>query len=135
MEGNYEIERQEAIDAGKKALHNLRRALSDLEGARSWGVYDIIGGGLISSLVKHNRMDTARQHISEAKRSLHLFEKELRDLENLESINLDTQDFLGFADVIFDGILADVAMQRRINDARVSLLQTINRVEDILRNL
>ena len=135
MEDRFETERQEAISAGKKALHKLRSALNELESARSWGIFDLLGGGLISSLVKHRRMDTAQQYLSEAKRSLQRFEKELQDLEAVESINLETQDFLGFADVLFDGLLSVAAMQWRINDARASLQQTIDRVEDILRKL
>ena len=80
-------------------------------------------------------MDKAQQYIDEAKYRLQCFEKELRDLNQFESINLDTLDFLGFADVVFDGLLADALIQRRINEARNALEQTIRRVEEILHNL
>ena len=135
MAYDYEKERQEAIAAGKEALADLREAMNCLDSARNWGIYDIIGGGLISSLIKHSRMDKAQQYISNAKNSLRHFEEELRDLDNLDNINLDTQDFWGFADLIFDGILADAAMQSRINDARADLSRAIQQVESILRKL
>lgn len=135
MAYDYEKERQEAIAAGKEALADLREAMNCLDSARNWGIYDIVGGGLISSLIKHSRMDKAQQYITNAKNSLRHFEEELRDLDNLDNINLDTQDFWGFADLIFDGILADAAMQSRINDARADLSRAIQQVESILRKL
>lgn len=135
MAYDYEKERQEAIAAGKEALADLREAMNCLDSARNWGIYDIVGGGLISSLIKHSRMDKAQQYITNAKNSLRHFEEELRDLDNLDNINLDTQGFWGFADLIFDGILADAAMQSRINDARADLSRAIQQVESILRKL
>ncbi len=135
MAYDYGKERQEAIFAGRQALRSLHEAQDCLDSARNWGVFDLLGGGLLSSLVKHSRMDKAQQCINEAKSSLYRFERELRDLDRFESINLDTRDLLGFADVLFDGLLADALMQRRINEARNALEQTIRRVEEILRNL
>ncbi len=132
---DYEKERQEALSAGNKALVNLRQAQDCLEDARKWGFFDIISGGLISTLIKHKRMEKAKGYISAAKGSLHLFEKELHDLTDFQNINLETQDFLGIADLFFDGVVADILMQSRINDARSELARTINKVKDIMRKL
>lgn len=135
MAYDYEKERQEAITAGERALDSLEKAQSCLDSARGWGIYDILGGGLLSSLIKHGRMNKAEEYLSEAKYDLRQFEKELRDLDEFESINLNTQDFLGIADLIFDGLIADVAMQSRINEARVAVNHAIHRVEGILNRL
>ena len=135
MAYDYEKERQEAIAAGERALHSLKKARNCLESARGWGIYDIIGGRWISSLIKHERMNKAEEYLSEAKYDLRRFENELRDLDEFENINLDTQDFLGMADLIFDGLIADVAMQSRINDARAEVNRAIHRVEGILNRL
>ena len=135
MAYDYEKERQEAVLAGERALGSLNKAKSCLESARGWGIYDILGGGFVSSLIKHGRMNKAEEYLSEAKSDLRRFEKELRDLDAFESINLNTQDFLGIADLIFDGLIADVAMQSRINDARAAVNRAIHRVEGILSRL
>ena len=37
----------EAIRAGEQALDSLREAKNQLNSARNWGIYDMIGGGLI----------------------------------------------------------------------------------------
>ncbi|MBR6425528.1 MAG: hypothetical protein IKS29_06205 [Oscillospiraceae bacterium] len=137
MAYDKEKERQEAIAAGRQALSSLRQAKECLASARSWGVYDIVAGGLISSLVKHSRMEQAQQDITEARRTLRRFEKELRDTDAFAGIDihLETQDFLGVADVLFDGILADAAMQSRIHAAQQELDRAIQQVEQILRQL
>lgn len=135
MAYDYERERQEAIEAGYRALDSLREAYMKLDSARGWGVYDILGGGLISSLIKHGKMDKAQDCLQDAKRDLKRFEIELQDLNNFENINLDTRDFLGFADLVFDGLIADAMMQSRINEARSKVRTATRRVEDILRRL
>ena len=135
MAYDVEKERQEALSAGRAALASLKRAQERLESAKSWGIYDLVGGGLISSLIKHNRMDEAQEYIAEARRNLGRFEDELRDLNNFRNINLDTRDFLGYADVIFDGLIADAIMQSRINDARAEISRAIQRVESILKKI
>lgn len=135
MSYDYEKERREAIAAGNRALDSLREAYRELDSARGWGIYDIIGGGLFSSLIKHSKMDAAQECLQAAKSDLQRFETELQDLNQFEDINLDTRDFLGFADLLFDGLLADVMMQSRINEARRKIDTAISRVEDILRRL
>lgn len=102
MTYDFEKERQEAISADERALCSLKKARDCLASARGWGIYDILGGGLISSLIKHGRMNEAEEYLLAAKYDLRRFEKELRDLDEFENINLDTQDFLGVADLIFD---------------------------------
>ncbi len=89
MAYDYEKERQEAIAAGERALDSLREAYMKLDSARGWGVYDILGGGLISSLIKHGKMDKAQDCLQDAKRDLKRFEIEFQDLNNFENINLD----------------------------------------------
>ncbi len=135
MEMDYEKERQEAIAAGQKALSSLRQARDYLDKARCWGIVDILGGGLFSTLIKHNRMDQAHQYIADAKASLSAFERELADLNEFENIDLDTQDFWGFADLLFDGLITDVAMQNRIKDAGDAVERAIRKVQDILEKL
>lgn len=128
-------EKEEAINAGNKALDSLYIARDYLDKAKSWGIYDIFAGGFISSMIKHNRMKDAKLYIEDAKRDLMVFQKELRDLRDINNIDLETGDFLGFADVLFDNIFTDIFMQRRIDEALRKVEKTIWEVEYILRNL
>ena len=135
MSYDYERERREAIQAGNRALRSLQEAYRSLDSAKGWGIYDIVGGGFISSLIKHSKMDEAQEYLQEARCDLSRFESELQDLDRFENINLETQDFLGIADLLFDGLLADALMQSRINEARSQVRTAIRRVEDILQRL
>jgi len=133
---DYMKERDEAIRAGESALNSLRRAKDQLNSARGWGIYDILGGGLISTLVKRSRMDNAASALREAQYALESFQNELKDL-NLSFIasELSSGDFLSFADWFFDGMLADILVQQKINRAREEVDNMIRRVRDLVVKL
>ncbi|MDD6193564.1 MAG: hypothetical protein PUB19_01545 [Lachnospiraceae bacterium] len=135
MDYNFEREKNEAIQAGERALVSLREADNQLNSAKNWGVVDLLGGGLFTDLMKHSKMGNARECLEQAKRDLQGFSRELQDVNISQALNLNTGDFLTFADFFFDGLIADWLMQDRINDARRQVENAIRRVEEILRNL
>ncbi|MCQ2507627.1 MAG: hypothetical protein MJ097_02420 [Dorea sp.] len=132
---NYEKERREAVDAGERALESLYAARKELNSARNWGLFDLFGGGMISSLIKHSKMENAQACLERAKRDLCKFSKELRDVNTYEGIDIQTGDFLTFADFFFDGFVADFLVQSKINKARTQIDDAIVRIEDILNQL
>ena len=129
---NLAKEVQEARYAGLRALDSLRAAQKALESARGWGIFDILGGGTISTLVKHSKLDQAREHIENAQYALKKFQRELADID-LPDVRID--GLLTFADFFFDGFFADLLVQQRINEARRQIERTCRQVEDILRRL
>lgn len=129
---NREKELREAREAGARALNSLREAKQHMDSARGWGLLDIFGGGMLTTMIKHSKMDNAKDCIRRAQWDLQAFSQELRDV-NLEGVELD--GFSSFADYFFDGFLADMMVQSRINRAREQLDVAIRRVEDILRQL
>ncbi len=135
MSFDYDRERDEAVAAGKRAKRSLENALDALDSARDWGIFDMLGGGLISTLAKHSKMDKASDYIEEAKEDLKAFGRELGDIKEYTNIDLSTGDFWGFADWFFDGLFADWAMQDRINEARSQVQQAIRKVDSILSRI
>lgn len=135
MTYDLQREKQEAIDAGERALTSLRRAKADLNSARGWGIYDILGGGLISTAIKHSKMNSANANIEQAKWDIKAFSRELEDVSDGTFNNFDLGDFGIFADYFFDGMLADFYVQSKINKARAQVDEAINRVEHILGQL
>ena len=123
---------REARAAGIRALNSLRKAQGYLDSARGWGILDMLGGGMISSLIKHSKLSDAQRCIDQAQYDLDAFRRELADV-NLPYAEID--GFLTFADFFFDGFLADLMVQSRINDAREKLEDACRRVEDVLRQL
>ena len=65
----------EAIRAGDKALISLRLAQEKLSSAKNWGILDILGGGLITNMVKHSKINDASSYLREAKDSLRVFQR------------------------------------------------------------
>lgn len=132
---DYERERQEAIDAGQKALYSLKQAKAELSSAKNWGIVDILGGGFVTDIIKHSKMNRAQNCMEQAKRDLQSFSKELSDVSSNIDLGFNTADLLSFADFLFDGFLTDMLMQSRINDARAKVDTAIERIEYILARL
>ena len=126
-------ERQEAIDAGERALDSLYGARRELASAGNWGLLDIFGGGLLSTFAKHSKMGDAQRYMEQAKCDLAAFSRELADVSG--TLNVNTGDFLTFADYFFDGFIADMMVQSRIRDAQRQVDDAIYRVESILSRL
>lgn len=128
-------EKQEAIEAGERALSSLRQAQSDLNSAKNWGLVDMFGGGFISTMVKRSKLESAQEHMRQARYDLKSFSRELNDVSTAYDLNIDISDFLSFADWFFDGFIVDWMVQDKINSAREKVADAIRKVEDILRRL
>ena len=126
-------ERQEAIDAGERALDSLYGVRKELESSWNWGLLDMFGGGMFTTFVKHSKMNDAQRYMERAKRDLAAFSRELADVS--ETLNINSGDFLTFADYFFDGFVADMMVQSRIRDAQRQVDDAIYRVESILSRL
>ena len=126
-------ERQEAIDAGERALDSLYGVRKELESAGNWGLLDMFGGGMFTTFVKHSKMNDAQRYMERAKRDLAAFSRELADVS--ETLNINSGDFLTFADYFFDGFVADMMVQSLIRDAQRQVDDAIYRVESILSRL
>ena len=95
----------------------------------------MFGGGFISTMVKHSKMDQAKQNMEEARNDLRNFSRELNDVNMTCHLDIETGDFLSFADWFFDGFVVDWMVQDRINQASRQVAEAIRRVEGILRQL
>lgn len=126
----------QAVLAGHAAVRVLHDALSALRSASSWSTWDTLaGGGLISSAVKHQRMDEARARIERAGPALATFSRELDDL-GLPGIVLPSTDGLTRGvDIFFDNIFTDVAVGRRISASLRSVEQVLGHVAEVVREL
>lgn len=135
MAYDLEKEKREAIAAGNRALHSLRAAQENLSSAKNWGIWDMFGGGFLSTALKQSKMEDAKRNMEQAKYDLRNFSRELRDVSMSYDLNIETGDFLSFADLFFDGFIVDWMVQERINKAGGQVEEAIRRVEGILREL
>lgn len=133
----YDIqkEKREAIDAGRKAISSLETARDNLNSAKNWGLVDMFGGGFFTTMIKHSKIDQAKENMEQAKYDLRNFSKELRDVNMARDLNFDIGDFLTFADYFFDGFFVDWMVQERINTAKCQVEEAIRRIENIVDQL
>ena len=128
-------EMKEAIDAGECALISLRMAQEKLKSAGNWGLFDMFGGGVFSTMIKRSKMDEAQSLMENAKSDLKRFQKELKDVNIPLDMRMEVGSFLSFADFFFDGFVADYLVQSKISDAKEQVSDAIYRVEQILNEL
>ena len=128
-------EMAEAIHAGERALSSLKIAQSQLNGARNWGLFDMFGGGFLSSAIKHSKINDAAMYMENAKRDLQVFRRELKDVNIPLDLRMEVGSFLSFADFFFDGFVADYLVQSKIAQAKEQVDDAVYMVENILRNL
>ena len=126
---------REAIDAGERALASLEMAEEKLDSAKNWGIWDMLGGGLFTSMVKHSRLDDAAGCMENAKRELQIFSRELQDVDVPTDFKIEISSFLSFADFFFDGLVADYMVQSRIADARGQVKDAVFHVSQLLDGL
>ncbi|MBP3655449.1 MAG: hypothetical protein J6K32_02005 [Clostridia bacterium] len=133
----FEMRRQlaEAIDAGERALNSLQAADEKLSSAKRWGVFDILGGGFIASMVKRSKMEDAAADIRRAGAALEAFQRELLDVHLSSVPDLDCDGFLSFADLFMDGFAADMVVQYKLSKVSNELKETMEQVASILQAL
>lgn len=125
----------EAIVSGERALASLKTAQEKLNSARNWGIFDMLGGGLLADIMKHSKMNDASAYMEEAKRDLLVFQKELQDVQETIDLKVDVDGFLTFADFFFDGIIMDYMVQSKIAEARKQIEQALPLVEGLVNDL
>jgi hypothetical protein len=129
-------ETHEAHAAGLTAWDLLEHAQQLLGSARSWSTWDAFGGGgLVTDLVKYDKLDRVAHVLRQADVALGRFSRELDDvgLAAVEGVQVDglTKAF----DVFFDNIFSDLAVRSRIQDASRRVEQTILAVGEVLHRL
>ena len=131
----FDKEINEAIVSGERALASLKAAQEKLNSARNWGIFDMLGGGLLADIMKHSKMNDASSYLESAKNDLLVFQKELEDVQGTVDLKVDVDGFLTFADFFFDGIIMDYMVQSKIAEARKQIDQAIPLVEGLVNDL
>jgi DNA repair exonuclease SbcCD ATPase subunit len=128
----------EAIAAGKDVIAGLEQVSESLESAGNWGLWDMFGGGLLSTAIKHSRIDEARSGVDAIQAKMSQFKRELSDVQKHVDLQIDIDGFAYFADFFFDGLIADWVVQSRIEDslrqskqAKEQIAQTVRELEEL----
>lgn len=132
---SYRSEVERAINAADTALFYLRRSEDCLSSAGNWGIFDLLGGGFISTLAKHSKIDDAKNELENAKKAINQLSYELKSVQQLSNVDIEIGGFLSFADFFFDGFIADWLVQSKIRDAQKQVQEASRQVQNIKRML
>lgn len=135
MNGYYTTEIDEAIESGRRTIASLERAENALRSARNYGIWDLFGGGFISGILKHSKIEDAERELSLAQSQLRRFQKTLRNVqvENSNSIHFD--NITRVIDLFFDNVIIDIMVQSKIKEACFQVEHTRKQVQDVVRRL
>ena len=125
-------ELQEAMAAGQDALGTTDQILESLNSAEGWGTWDLVGGGLLTDLMKHGHLDDAQDAVSHLQSQLRRFKTELADVTIRADFQVNIDGFLRMADYFFDGIFADWAVLDRIQNSQAQVQETRNQIGRVL---
>ncbi len=127
------IEIEEAIYAGQDAEIALENAAKILKDAKMYSTWDtFLGGGFIATYIKHDKLDSSKSYLHEAQLALQRFHNELLDIQEMrtDTLQIDTDGFIKFADYFFDDIFSEWSVHSKISTS----LNQISRVLDDVRN-
>lgn len=132
---NYKTELQEAIAAGLCAQQTAAHVASSLDSADGFAIWDVVGGGLITDLMKHSCLDDAQNQVYQLQEDLRHFRTELADVSIQADLQVNMDGFLRFADYFFDGIFVDWAVRDRINNSQEQVDRTHRQIGIVLKKL
>jgi hypothetical protein len=127
----------EAVRAAHRAREALNQLASTLGSASSWSTYDtFFGGGLVSSAIKHSRLDEAARRAAYADQCLAVLRSELADLAAPASApDVPVDGLTRFVDIWFDNIFTDLAVRERIQRARRNVADSTRQVAALITEL
>ena len=139
---NRQKENREALGAGSMALTAAEDALERLRKASGLATWDLLGGGLLVDLAKHEALDEAQSCVEELQRRLRRFKIELSDVSMHGDFHVNLDGFTRTADFIFDGLFVDWTVSDQISQSKSQvenvqrkIASVLPRLEEIQRNL
>lgn len=126
----------QALAAGNQAQQELALTAELLGSAQGWGAFDVfLGGGLLTDMVKYERIDAATERLRAANTALKRFAAELDDV-GLEAVNeVELTGLDRTFDVWFDNIFSDWSVLDRITQATERTQSAINAVATAAQHL
>lgn len=133
-----EKEIEEAEDAGNQAINALYSALDSLKSASNYSTWDtFLGGGLIATHLKYEKLNESESAIHKAQMALQRFKNELLDIQEMSTRHLDvnTDGFVRFADYFFDDIFSAWSVHSKISSSQEQISRVLSDVRNTMNKL
>ncbi len=134
------MQNQDWIEARRlcvEARRLLQQALEQAQSANRWAISDILGGGLISTFVKHSRANSAQEYIDRARPKLRQLEKLMGQIGIGGSVqgSFAPGGFETFADFAFDDFFSALSTQSKISNMKYAIETTISKLYALEKRL
>ena len=114
------------MNAGRYAESAAEDVINCLSGASTWGVVDMFSDSVFADMAKYSHIDNAQRAMERLRSALRRFGAELEDVGGRVDVSMG--DFMGFADVFFDNVFVDMAVNSRINSSLYSAQDALRRI-------
>ena len=132
---NQKREIEEAVSAGDQALKVAKDVQSSLKSADGWSTFDMLGGGWIASMAKHEHLDEAQHKVELLQIKLRKFRTELADVKISADMKVSIDGFTRFADFFFDGLFMDWMVADQISQSQKQVALTTLQIEEAIERL
>ena len=120
-----------SLDLIGQLLPLVNQAENEFKSARNWGFADMFlngSGGLISGLIKHLKLNSAKNNMEHIQFLMQQLQHELQSIVVPADYRMNLNGFVSFADFFWDGAIVDVYMQYKI-------MSSLKQVQDLKEKL
>ena len=128
----------QALNLTNQLIAELDQAERQLSSARNWGFLDVLGGGLITDLIKHSKLNNAKSSMDRVNYLLQELRRALGGISMAGDYSMNVGGFETFADFFFDSGIVDVYMTAKIMSSLNEVRNLKNRcyeLRDKLNNI
>jgi hypothetical protein len=123
---NDQTQINRALSLTHQLISTLDEAEKKLSSARNWGIVDVLGGGLITDLIKHSKLNDAAGSMENVNYYLRELKNVLGGITMPQDYSMNVGGFLTFADFFFDSGIIDVYVTAKIMNS----LSEVRRLRD-----
>ncbi|SFI96489.1 hypothetical protein SAMN04487775_10944 [Treponema bryantii] len=130
-----EVQINQALSLTDQLISELDQAERQLSSARNWGFLDVLGGGLITDLIKHSKLNNAKLSMERVNYLLQELKRVLGGISMPGDYSMNVGGFETFADFFFDSGIVDVYMTAKIMSSLNEVRSLKNRCYELRSRL
>ena len=130
-----ELQINQALSLTDQLISELDQAERQLSSARNWGFLDVLGGGFITDLIKHSKLNNAKIAMDRVNYLLQELKRVLGGISMPGDYSMNVGGFETFADFFFDSGIVDVYMTAKIMSSLNEVRNLKNRCYELRSRL
>lgn len=95
----------------------------------------MFGGGILTSVFKHDKLDEAKKLLTEARQDLQRLQQGLREQDMDLAADWGISGNLQFFDIFLDNIFSDIMVQDKIKSAQADIERAIQQLQELIAKL